>query len=330
MSASSVLKSLFRLPDFSRRPVFKFIQKRIGPFDGTVVLDRNRVYILPTKTGVLFFVLLLLLLLGSVNYSKSLGFMLTFLLVGLGNIAMFATWRNLAGLRLRAGGGMPVFAGEQAAFAVQLENSDTQPRYSIALSREGEEYEVLDVAANAVSQAHFRVPAKHRGLLQAGRFRLYTEYPTGLFVAWTWIELNMHCLVYPRPADRAVLPVSSHTQEGDMSIQGAGLEDFSGLRKYQTGDSWRRISWKAAARFDELHTREFAGGQPQLEWIEWESLVSIASETRLSIMTRLVIDAEASGRQYGLRLPAIEITPAHGSSHYNRCLKALALFEIAA
>jgi len=324
--ASRAIKSFFRLPDFTKKPVFKFIAKRTGPFDGTVVLDKNRVYILPTKVGIIFGVLLLLLLLGSVNYSKSLGFMLTFLLAGLGNIVMFASWRNLAGLRLRAGGCTPVFAGEQAIFAVQLENLDPQIRYSIAISQDGHEYEVIDVPADGLALLHFQVATKNRGMLNAGRFRLYTEFPTGLFVAWTWIELSMQCLVYPKPAVKADELFSNTIEDGEHDYRGSGLEEYTGLRKYQAGDSWRRIAWKAFARSGELYTREFAGGQPQLQWIEWQALAMSGTENRLSMMARLVIDAEESGRQYGLRLPALEIAPGHGHSHCGRCLKVLALY----
>lgn len=330
MSAVTALKSLFRLPagfpDITKKPVFKFISRRTGPFDGTVTLDKNRVYILPTKIGIIFFVLLLLLLLGSVNYSKSLGFMLTFLLAGLGNIAMFATWRNLAGLRLRAGGSMPVFAGDVATFAVQLENVDPQTRYSIAISQQGNEYEVVDVQADGIALIHFKLAANQRGMLNAGRFRLYTEYPTGLFVAWTWIELSMQCLVYPRPAVKAEKFVSSSSDDGERDDSAAGMEEYSGLRKYQAGDSWRRIAWKAVARTDELHTKEFAGGQPQLQWIEWNALTVTGTENRLSMMTRLVIDAEQTGSQYGLKLPGTEIAPGRGNAHYGRCLKILAMY----
>lgn len=326
MAAVSTLKAFFKLPDFTKKPVFKFITRRIGPFDGTVVLDKNRVYILPTKIGIIFFILLLLLLLGSVNYSKSLGFMLTFLLAGLGNIVMFATWRNLAGLRLRAGGSMPVFSGEEAVFAVQLENLDPQTRYSIAISREGNEFEVVDVHANGIAQVHFRVATNSRGLLDAGRFRLYTEFPAGLFVAWTWIELSMQCLVYPRPAVKADTLYSSIIEEGEHESQAAGHEEYAGLRKYHPGDSWRRIAWKAVARTGELHTREFTGGQPQQQWIEWNALMMPGTENRLSMMTRLVMDAEQAGSQYGLRLPDLEIAPGRGGAHYSRCLKVLALY----
>ena len=281
---------------------------------------------MPTKIGVLFGLLLIILLLGSVNYGKSLGYMLVFLLAGVGNVVMFATWRNLAGLRLRAGGSSPVFSGEEARFAVQLENNDPAARYSVAISQDGKEHEVVDVPADGVAQIHFGKKAEQRGLLSAGRFRLYTEFPTGMFVAWTWIELTMHCVVYPKPVASAALPAGDAMVDGEADLQGDGLEEYTGLRKYQTGDSWRRVSWKATARSDELHTKEFAGGQPELQWIEWKAIAASGTEARLSIMTRLVMDAEAGHRYYGLRMPNIEISPDHGSTHYQQCLKALALY----
>ena len=322
------LTSLLRFPDFTRRPAFRFISRRSGPFDGEVTLDRRRVYILPTKIGVLFSLLLIILLLGSVNYGKSLGFVLVFLLAGVGNVAMFATWRNLAGLRLRAGGGSPVFSGEQAIFAVQLENRDLATRYSIAISQDGNEYEVVDLAPDSVGQIHLRKKAVQRGLLDAGRFRLYTEFPTGLFVAWTWIDLSMSCLVYPRPTAGVSVPTGDSILDGENDAQGYGLEEFTGLRKYQTGDSWRRVSWKAAARCDELHTKEFAGGQPEMQWIEWYAIAASGVEARLSIMAHMVMEAEQGRRHYGLRLPDAEIPPDHGSRHYQRCMKALALYGL--
>jgi uncharacterized protein (DUF58 family) len=312
---------------FAHRPYFKFILKRSGPFD-SIVLDRRRVYILPTKRGMVFALVLLVLLVGSINYTKSLGFMLTFLLVGIGNVAMFSTWRNLAGLCLRAGTGGSAFAGQNAQFSVQLENKDGSSRRSIALSHENVEHEVVDVPQHGLAQIHFSVPTTSRGVQPAGRFRLYTTFPTGLFVAWTWIELNMSALVYPRPAETAVTPVAAVAHEGDDAYQGAGLEEFSGLRKYQIGDSWRRVSWKTSARSESLYTKEFSGGKPDLVWIDMNTIVAKDVEQALSIMTRLVIDAEAASERYGLRLPTVEIAPDSGKAHYHQCLRALALYGL--
>ena len=282
---------------------------------------------MPTKIGVLFSLLLIILLLGSVNYGKSLGYVLVFLLAGVGNVAMLATWRNLAGLRLRAGGCTPVFSGEQAEFSVLLQNLDPGVRYSVTISQSGCEYEVVDIPADGVAQIHFRKKATRRGLLDGGRFRLATEFPTGLFVAWTWIELNMQCIVYPKPVAGTCLPVGNAVVDGESDLQGDGLEEYTGLRKYQAGDSWRRVSWKATARSGELHTKEFAGGLPELQWIDWKAIAASSTEERLSIMTRLVMEAESSHRNYGLRLTDSETAPACGSQHYQHCLKALALYE---
>lgn len=297
---------------------------RSGPFNDPIELDRSRVYILPTRVGIIYGILLVFLLLGSINYTKSLGFVLTFLLASLGMVAMLTTWRNLAGLRLSKGGAAPVFAGQEAQFTVQMENHTDDQRYAIAISHDGREGEVVDVQQGGLSMARFQHKTSRRGYYDPKRFRLSTEFPLGLFVAWTWIDLSMRCLVYPAPVKTAPPPSSTDKGYGEEMGEGQGMEDFAGLRKYQPGDSWRRISWKAAARSDELYSKEFIGGRPQLQWIDWHEQSEPFMEKRLSTMTRMVIDAEQAGRQYGLRLPATKIQPGNGLLHRHQCLKALA------
>ena len=43
----------------------------IGPSDGPVTLTRDRVYIVPTKAGLIFSLLLQTLLIGPINYEKT-------------------------------------------------------------------------------------------------------------------------------------------------------------------------------------------------------------------------------------------------------------------
>jgi uncharacterized protein (DUF58 family) len=52
-------------------------------------------------------------------------------------------------------------------------------------------------------------------------------------------------------------------------------------------------------------------------------------ESRLSILCQWVLQAERFGQAYGLRLPGIAIPPSRGEAQRNRCLEALALFEVA-
>ena len=324
------MANIFRIsdiwPDFTRRPVFKFISKRSGPFDGEVTLTRDRVYIVPTKAGLIFSLLLLTLLIGSINYEKNLGFILTFLLTGIGNVLLLATWRNIAGLKLKSGEALPVFAGETASFNVQIINQQLLDRYSIAISQHGGEQDIVDCAANSQQLIHFNVTADKRGRLNAGRFRLYTGFPSGLFTAWTWLDLSMNCMVYPSPDKNTRLPVFDHSDSGDADIPGQGLENFSHLRKYHQGDNISRISWKAAAKTDQLFTKEFIGAKPVSHWINWNDIPARDNEQRLSIMTALIIHAEKHQQTYGIKLPEEQIQPDSGSKHYHRCLTALALY----
>ncbi len=315
-----------KIPDFRRRPVFAFIAKRSGPFDGKASLTRDRVYIVPTRAGFVFSLLLLTLLIGSINYEKSLGFALTFLLVGIGNVMLLSTWRNIAGLELRAMPAAAVYAGETATFSVQLVNHQLLHRHSIAISYNGDEQDIVDCAAKQKQLIQFKLETKKRGRLNPGKFRLYSEFPGGLFVAWTWIDLNMSCIVYPAPDYRVSLPATDSNNSGDNDLSGQSMENYSHLRKYHHGDNISRISWKAVAKTDELFTREFTGAQPQKLWIDWTDIAADDKEQRLSIMTAMIIQAEARQQHYGLRLPQQQITPQHGNKHFHHCLSTLALF----
>ncbi len=330
MSALTRVSRLFRWhtlwPDFGRRPVFKFISNRSGPFTGSVTLTRDRVYILPTKAGLIFSLLLLTLLVGSINYEKNLGFILTFLLTGIGGVLLLSTWRNIAGLELNSSNSLPVFSGEAATFNVQLLNQQLIQRHSIAISQHGIQQDIIDCAANSRQMITFKVVTNKRGILDAGRFRLYTEFPSGLFIAWTWIDLSMSCIVYPAPDNNTRPAVFDHSDNGDTDLAGNGVENFSHLRKYQQGDNIARISWKAAAKNDELFSKEFIGAKPVTHWINWHDIPAVDSEQRLAIMTALIIHANKQQQCYGIKLPQKQIQPNSGNKHFHLCLTALALY----
>lgn len=315
-----------QMPKFALSPVFNFISKRSGPFDGSVTLTRDRVYIVPTRAGIIFSILLFTLLIGSINYEKSLGFVLTFLLVGIGNIALLSTWRNIAGLKLKRISSSAVFAGETATFNVQLINQKFFNRHAIIISQLGVDHDIIDSPSNSKHTMCFKVESVSRGKLNAGRFRLYSEFPTGLFVAWTWVDLSMHCMVYPAPDKKLDIPMLDLSEDGDNDFSGHGVENFSQLRKYHAGDNINRISWKASAKSDALFTKEFVGSKPVTHWINWDDIPAQNTEHRLSMMTALIIEANKRQQYYGIKLPNKIVSPASGDKHFHHCLTELALY----
>jgi uncharacterized protein (DUF58 family) len=310
-----------------KRHIDSWLFQLHGPESGAIVLVQRRVFILPTRQGLLFGAVLLAMLTGSINYTLGLGFVLTFLLAALGLNAMIHTFRNLANLRVTGGRARPVFAGDTAQFAVHLENGSGAARHAIGLTQDGKDCTFVDLPAHSITPALVGVPAARRGILRPGRLTLFTRFPLGLYRAWSYLEFDMHCLVYPRPAFPGLPLPPAATSDGAGVVHGLGQEDFSGLRQYHVGDSPRHIAWKAAARDQGLLTKQFTGRAHTELWLEWSLLpAQMSIEERLSHLARWVLDAHATGASYGLRLPAKTVGFALGEAQRDRCLEALALY----
>jgi uncharacterized protein (DUF58 family) len=303
---------------------------------GEIVLGHRRVYIVPSRLGLYFGGTLAILLVGSINYALSLGFALTFLLAGMGIAGMVQTTRNLARLSVRAGRSEPVFAGDAARFRLGMANAGDFDRPEILVRHLGSgAQQTVDVAAAAFAEAVLAVPAPRRGWLPLGRVMLETRFPVGLFRAWSYVEPDSRCLVYPRPEASALPPLAPSAQAGGARAHAQGSDDFSGLRGYQPSDSPRHVAWKSVARSDTQHarsddmlTKQFAGDAVAELWFDLRDLPpSLGLEQRLSRLTGWVLAAERAGAHYGLRLPGIGIEPGRGEAHRAACLEALALYE---
>jgi len=314
------------MPIALRRFLDTWLFQLRGPQREPIVLVHRRIFILPTTHGTLFLLVLLLMLAGSVNYGLSLGFVLTFLLAGLGLNGILYAFRNLANLQIRAGRAEPVFVGEVAQFWLRIDNRSLVRRAALeALSPSGGCYD-FDVEAAAETLVPVARPATRRGRLPLGRVVLQTRYPLGLFRAWSHVEPARECIVFPRPESPPVALPLHRGDRGEGAAIAVGNDDFAGLRAYHAGDSPRRIAWKADARDQGLLSKVFSGQGDRYLWLDYGALPpSLGIEARLSRLTRWVLDAEAAGIAYGLRLPATRVEPATGSAHRRRCLEALAL-----
>ncbi len=313
-----------------RAYVDRWVFRLRGTEPGSIVLVQRRIFILPSRHGVVYIGALMVMLTGSVNYNLSLGFVLTFLLTALGVNSILHTFRNLSRLRISPARVEPVYAGDNAHFSLVIDAPGTLDRYSIGIRHENRIAVYTDVPAGETTTVSVAIPAPQRGVLLPGRLTLFSYYPIGLCYAWAYIQPDMRCLVYPRPeATRQPLPFNS-ALGGAGRANGAGQDDFSGLRSYHPGDSPRHVAWKAAARGQGLLTKQFSGeGNTEL-WLDWLATPeSLGVEGRLSRLARWVVDAHRAGLSFGLRLPGIVLPPAPGTHQHDRCLEALALFQLA-
>jgi uncharacterized protein (DUF58 family) len=186
---------------------------------------------------------------------------------------------------------------------------------------------VVDVPAGGIAEVVLGVPAARRGWLALGRVMLETRFPLGIFRAWSYVEPNLRCLVYPKPERSALPQPSAESARGALRSPTPGNDDYSGMRAYQLSDSPRHVAWKAVARSENMLTKQFTGEAAAELWLDWARLPQFDVESRLSRLAGWVLEAERSGMQYGLRLPGVEIAPGRGEAQRAACLQALAVYE---
>ncbi len=309
----------------------RFIPRR-RPIVGDHRLTRRNVYVLPSRAGLLFATVLLTMLICAINYGLAMGYALSFLIFGVVVVAMMHTFRNLSALVLRPGRAEPVFAGQSADLSIVLINPSRLARYALNVNAESMNHgEQVDIAAQTEQLVRISLPTWQRGWMPVPRLTLSTRYPLGIWRVWSYWQPAQHVLVYPDPESPAHPLPLSRTSQGDEQGSGGTDEDLAAIRPFVVGDSPRRIAWSAIARTgsDELLTKQFEGGGVGELMLDYTQLPAhLGLEDRLSRLTRWVLDAEATGARYELRLPDRSIDCDNGLVHQTACLEALAQYGV--
>ncbi len=316
-----------KISDLPPAAVRRRLSRRPPPSPFPFTLHRKRIYVLPTRYGLLFIGVLSAMLLGSLNYNNNLGFLLTFLLGSMALLSALYTVRNLNGVTLVSARAKPVFAGERALFEIRIRTPAPQ-RPGVRISLEAGEEIRVDLPGDAALPAAVPVVPRRRGLFDPGTLTIRTHFPLGLFRAWSRLSLDLTCLVYPKPITGPFTAKRSGDDPSgtDDGSRGPEPEDFQDLSPYRPGDPLGHIYWKAFSRGQGLVTKTFSGlsgGGSVL--LDWEAAGPGDAETRLSRLCGLVLSAHRSGIPYGLSLPGVEVAPGTGEAHRHRCLKRLAL-----
>ncbi len=315
------------LPAFMDRWLHQWIGRRMPEKSSSVRLNIHSTYILPTRYGVLFGVILYGMLMSSINYSNSMGFLLTFLLAGICLTGMLHTFRNLINVEISAGKSPAVFAGETAFFNLWLATADQRSCYAFNAGSNRHTGTKTDIDGGEKQLLKIPLDTKQRGRMQLGRIRVWSEFPLGLFHVWSWVELDANLIVYPQPQGRKFSPALKPAGSGKLTANTEGYDDFAGLRRYQSGDSSRHIDWKAVARSHEIFTKQFADPAGGDVWLDWDMLAGMPPEQRLSQLCQWVLDLHRLNCNYGLKMPHYSLEPGHGEAHRHNCLTQLALFE---
>jgi len=294
-------------------------------------IGRRELYILPTRHGWYYAMILIALFGIAIKFSNQPAFMMLFILVAVGLVAMLYTHNNVIGLTLSSHPSRPVFLGETAHFSTTLHNPSDTSRQAVWLISGGF-HQLTELEPGEQLTVDVELPTVQRGYLVCDPINLSSQYPIGIFFVWTKRYLSEErCLVYPQPAD--IVPFRNAGENlGKQEMQlspSPGSEDYAGMKNYQAGDRLRDIHWPSLAKTNKLVSIQYESQSNSALSLSWFSLPnSLSTEDKLSQLCHWVIEANKADRQYQLEMPGNTIEYDKGSAHYHECLRTLALWEL--
>ncbi len=167
-----------------------------------------------------------------------------------------------------------------------------------------------------------------RGWFELKSWKTSTQFPFGLFEKIHQRRSQEKWLVLPHVA---MLPMKLLQAAGlnfadaPANRKGLGAIPFD-LRAYQTGDSSKRIHWKASARrglWMVADMEEESAAGEQLNVSRWP--VSAESELFISFLASWVFTLYRLGRPFSLHTPDANFPTEHSKAHLKKILTYLAL-----
>ena len=303
-----------------------WLSRRI-PRTKEVVLNQRRVFIFLSSHGGMMSLLLLSLFIAGINYANNLILGFCFLLGSLLVIAIHHTFANLSGLKITAVKGGEAFAGDLVGFTIRLSATNKRLYYALQLQW-GEVSERIEVIEDS-SEITLYLRTEHRGRFFPPRLKITTFYPLGLLRAWTWLDLDINAIVYPKAIASDELPAGAgDKQEAQYSQRRrAGIEDFEQLKNFTEGDPLAHVSWKHLARGQGMLVKTYSEPVAGRNTLDYQAFSGLDKEGRLSRLAWWVVKFTEQQQPFALKLPHTTVEMGAGNQHQQQCLRALALFE---
>jgi uncharacterized protein (DUF58 family) len=226
-----------------------------------------------------------------------------------------------------------VFAGEAALLEVVMSNTGGA-RHGIGLRFQEQRIEQrgawCDVPALGQASAHLSVVPATRGWHALPTLVVETQFPFGLFRAWTHWRPASQVLAYPKPEQPTpALPPAQSAPGGAPQARAGQGGELDGVRAWRRSDGLRQVVWKKVARSGQLVSRDTVAENSRELWLDWHATLGAdraGPEARLSRLAAWARAAERQGLSYGLRLPGQQLAPDRGEAHQRRLLRELALW----
>ena len=293
----------------------------------------------PTKVGVWFVLLTLLIGIAATNTGNNALYMVLALMLATLVVSGVLSRNNVRKLEIEITSPEEIFAGTPAVFQVRLENvARFIPKWLLLVSLSDQAPTLLCSYLPRRSRqtllAELTFPRRGRHRLRSAH--LATLFPLGLFRKGMRQQVDLDVLVYPRLlAGRHSISRSAAAFGATRSRSPGWGHDLHSLRQLRAGDDPRRIHWKQTARTGKMIFMELEAEKSRRVSVVIDNALDPTEgleaqerlELRISRAASASLDYLSAGFEVELVTRSERVPFASGSRQRGRILEALALLE---
>ncbi|HDI1212666.1 TPA: DUF58 domain-containing protein [Aeromonas hydrophila] len=298
-----------------------WLARRIPP-TRQITLQGRCLFILPTRLGLWYLLVMLAIYLLGTNYQNNLVLLVAYGLGSLFMVTMWLTHRNLLGLSLLGG---PAVLGEAGSpLPIPITVRSERPLQALQFSLT--EGRLWLAQVDAVPQPLLlQVLGPRRGRLPLERLRVESRYPLGLFRCWTLLDLQLEGWLAPAPEYGPLRGEAAADATGNRGQPTpASMGDFDMLRAHQSGEPLSRVAWKQLAQGRGLLVKQFCEPGQDDTHLSLQRVGGRDLEQRLAVLTWWCDDYAKRGIPFSLTLAGRTLGPDSGAAFLQHCRLALA------
>ncbi|MFB2538171.1 DUF58 domain-containing protein [Acinetobacter sp. c3-l95] len=293
--------------NFFKNKIDHWFKKRLTVADQKT-LQQNDVFVFISREGILFVLLLVCTFIAGINYGNNLILGLCFLCVSLLLLSFYLAFKQLYGLTIQLK--LPELGQVGHALDLKFHFKPKAKQMHLHLRCEylGQAKKISTL--NQAIDVLFTDLPQQRGLYVLPRFYFYSVYPFAIVRAWSYIYPKYQIWIAPQPRS-----VDLYKYGLNNNQQKQGMEDFSHLREYHSGDPLNRVAWQQYAKGRGLLVKQFEQFEQNQVHLKYQDMPSNGHEDKLSELMFLVEQCQSQNRAFSLTLPSRTLAYAQGNDH---------------
>lgn len=290
------------------------------------ILNSHNLYILPSRFGWAYGVVVIIVFISAVNYQINTLFLYAFLLSIIGIVTTLESHANLKNLSIKCIAIEDTEQGKPAKITLFIQ-ANGKARYSI-------EFQILSQGKILIEKVpaeglNFTLPieTEKRGYFTLPPIVISTDFPFGIFRVWSYLYFDEHYYVFPESKDPGFWPDPFPIQNIKKK-HALGDDEFYELKQVENPFlEPSRIAWKIAAKNQGWYIKIMHTNESEYWLFSLSDLPGNDIEMKLQHLSYWLHIAEENGFRYGLALDDPEARQfAHGQAHLQQCLRQLAVY----